>query len=178
MDSASPEHGQQEPPAALTLHEAAGLYDVTVKTLSLHLRCGRLSGYKARGAAGREWRVTADAMDQAGYRRRSESVGVIDGQAVSGRDGQELVRLRQQLAVAKRAALAERRRADDLDRRLGHAQLECGRLRSALAAATGDDAASEPQLDADSARWLIAAVTGGSTSQSATHFSAEASTLV
>ncbi len=175
MDSASPEHGQQEPPAALTLHEAAGLYDVTVKTLSLHLRCGRLSGYKARGAAGREWRVTADAMDQAGYRRRAESVGVLDEEAVSGRDGQELVRLRQELAVAKRASLAERRRADDLDRRLGHAQMECGRLRAALAAATGADAPSEPQLDADAAGWLIAAVTAGSTSQSATHTTSHAS---
>ncbi len=175
MDTASPEHGQQEPPAALTLHEAAGLYDVTVKTLSLHLRCGRLSGYKARGAAGREWRVTADAMDHAGYRRRTESVVLIDEQAVSGGGAQELVRLRQQLGVAKRTALAERRRADDLDRRLGHALLECGRLRSALAAAAGADAPSEPQLDADAAGWLIAAVTAGSTSQSATHTNSHAS---
>ncbi len=61
MDAA----GHEETPVDLTLREAADLYDVTVKTLALHLRCDQLVGYKSRGATGREWRVTRDALDDA-----------------------------------------------------------------------------------------------------------------
>ena len=148
---------QSDTPVDLTLREAAQLYDVTVKTLGQHLRCGQLVGHKSRGAAGREWRVTRDALDEAGYRPRVE-VGEV------GRpEGDELVRLHQELGAAKRVASAERRRADDLDRRLGHALLECGRLRTALAAAVGEHEPAEPDLDPGTARWLISAVTGGAT---------------
>jgi predicted DNA-binding transcriptional regulator YafY len=132
--------------ADLTLREAAELYDVTVKTLVQHLRCGQLVGYKSRGAAGREWRVTRDALDDAGYRLRAQAAGA----ALS--EGNELAQLRQQLDTAKRTASAERRRADDLDRRLGHALLECARLRAALAAATGEQDETPSALDSGSAR--------------------------
>ena len=146
---------QPDPPVDLTLREAAELYDVTVKTLSQHLRCGQLAGHKSRGATGREWRVTRDALDEAGYQQR-----VVTGEvAVSEAD--ELVRLRQELGIARRAASAERRRADDLDRRLGHALLECGRLRGALAAAGVEQEPVELDLDAGTARRLMTAVNGG-----------------
>ncbi len=138
----------------LTLRQAADLKRVTVKTLSLRPRCGQLAGYELRGASGREWRVTMNAMDVAGYARRDED---------AGDHGEEFVRLRQEVTIPRRAAAADRRRADDLDRRLGHALLECGRLRSALAAETGEQPPTEPELDAGTARWLISAVTGGST---------------
>ncbi len=95
-----------------------------------------------------------NAMDVAGYARRDED---------AGDHGEEFVRLRQEVTIPRRAAAADRRRADDLDRRLGHALLECGRLRSALAAETGEQPPTEPELDAGTARWLISAVTGGST---------------
>ena len=150
---------QPDPPVDLTLREAAELYEVTVKTLSQHLRCGQLAGHKARGAAGREWRVTREALDEAGYRPRATT----GDDTVTEAD--ELVRLRQELAVARRAASAERRRADDLDRRLGHVLLECGHLRAALAAAAGQDERVEPDLDAGTARWLMTAVGGGATLQ-------------
>ncbi len=156
MDAA-PQDFAQQPSVELTLREAADSYKVTVKTLSLHLRCGSLLGHKSGGASGREWRVTTDALDAAGYVRREEDTADVTG------FGAELVRLRQGLTLARRSAAAERRRADDLDRRLGHALLECGRLRSALAAETGEQPPTEPELDAGTARWLISAVTGGST---------------
>jgi hypothetical protein len=141
----------------LTLRDAAALYDVTVKTLAQHLRCGQLVGYKSRCVTGREWRVTREALDDAGYRPRAQA-------ADAGRsEGDELVRLRQELAAAKRAAAAERRRADDLDRRLGHALLECGHLRGALAAVTGEREHAELDLDAGTSRWLMTAIAGGAT---------------
>ena len=68
--------------------------------------------------------------------------------------------LRGELAAAQRRAQAERRRADDLDRRLGHALLQCGQLRAALAAATGQEHPDEPLLDAASATGLLHAVRG------------------
>lgn len=150
---------QPEAPIDLTLREAAELYDVTVKTLALHLRCGQLVGHKSRGAAGREWRVTREALDAAGYQPRVATGDV----SVPGLD--ELARLRQELTAARRAASAERRRADDLDGRLGHALLECGRLRTALSAAEGQEERVEPDLDAGTGRWLLAAITGGATLQ-------------
>ena len=148
---------QAETPVDLTLREAAELYDVTVKTLAQQLRCGQLIGHKARGAAGREWRVTREALDEAGYRPRDEAG------APGSLESEEPARLRQELGAAKRAASAERRRADDLDRRLGHALLECGRLRAALAAVVGEQEPAEVDLDRGAARWLMTAVTNGVT---------------
>ncbi len=146
-------------PVDLTLWDAAELYDVTVKTLAQHLRCGQLVGFKSRGAAGCEWRVTRDALDDAGYRLRAGST------SVGGTVGDELAALRQELAAVRRAVAAERRRADDLDRRLGHALLQCGHLRSALAAATGKPQATEAVLDPAATRWLFDAISGGATMQ-------------
>ncbi len=177
MGTASPGQDDQEPPTVLTLREAAQLYAVAVHTLSRHVRCGQLAGFKSRGLTGQEWRVTSQAMDEAGYRRRRASAGVAveDSAATSDDAARELARLRRQLAVARRATVGERRRADDLDRRLGHALLECGRLRAALAAARGDEPASEPELDRSTARWLISAITDGSAGQAAARTSGQTS---
>ena len=154
MKIASQEHQEQAPDGDLSLRDAARLYDVSARALAQQMRFGVLAGYKTRGAAGREWRVSRTSMEDEGYRRRG-ATGLMT-------HADELSRLREDLAAAQRLAAAERRRADDLDRRLGHALLESGRLRTALAAATGDAQATEAALDADAARWLIAAVTGGS----------------
>lgn len=154
MYTASQEHLDQAPDGDLSLRDAARLYDVSARALAQQMRFGVLAGYKTRGAAGREWRVSRTIMEDAGYRRRC-TTGLTT-------QADELSRLRDDLAAAQRLAASERRRADDLDRRLGHALLESGRLRSALAAATGEAQPTEAALDADAARWLIAAVTGGS----------------
>lgn len=155
MDPAMHPHA----PVDLTLREAAELYQVTVKTLAHHLRCGQLLGHKTGGATGREWRVTRGALDDAGYRARA------DGAAEGSPAAEEVARLREDLRAARRAVSAERRRADDLDRRLGHALLECGRLRTALTLAAGGQEPAEPDLDPGTARWLITAITGGATIQ-------------
>lgn len=174
MEAASSGRDDQEPPTVLTLREAAELYAVALPTLSRHVRCGQLAGYKSRGLTGDEWRVTSQAMDDAGYGRRPASVGdALESRVAVGDDAaRELARLRRELSVARRATVGERRRADDLDRRLGHALLECGRLRAALGAARGDEPASEAELDRSSARWLIRAVRDGSEGQTAPSTSA------
>ena len=154
MDTASEEQSEQAPDGDLSLRDAAELYEVSVRTLAQRLRACEVAGYKTRGAAGREWRVPQQALEVAGYRRRPDS-------AHAGTGTDALDRLRQDLAVARRLAAAERRRADDLDRRLGHALLEAGRLRTALAAATGAPEATGAALEPDAARWLKAALTSG-----------------
>lgn len=152
MDSAPHSHGPAEPVGDLTLAEAAEQYAVSARTLALHIRCGQLPAYKTGGATGRQWRVTRDALDGAGYPPRTAPT-------VTGPEHPLVVQLRRELAAAHRAATAERRRAEDADRRLGHVMLECGRLRAALAAATGGkDRPAQVDLNADEARRLLDAV--------------------
>ena len=118
-----------EPAGDLTLHDAAALYAVSARTLAQHIRCGQLPAYKTAGATGREWRVSQDDLVAAGYPLR-QPPGATDAP-----ESPRVVQLRRELEAARRAAAAERRRAEDADRRLGHALLECGRLRTALATA-------------------------------------------
>ncbi len=119
----------------LSLQEAARLYAVSVRTLTNRVRWGQMDAYKARGARGLEWRVSRQALETSGYQPRVEQ----------DRDDQErdsrMLSLERELAEARRVAAAERRRADEADRLLGHAMMECGRLRAALTAA---QAASRP----------------------------------
>ena len=139
----------------LTLHEASQRYDVSARTLAQHIRCGQLPAYKTHGATGRHWLITAEALEAAGYRPRPTTADAAD-------EDPRIVQLLGELASARRTAAAERRRADDSDRRLGHAQLECGHLRAALAATVGE--ARPPagvDLDATTTRWLLSAVRGG-----------------
>ena len=140
--------GGPEPACDLTLHEAAVEYAVSARTLAQHIRCGQLPAYKAAGATGREWRVTRDDLVAAGYLPRRPVPVTAELPLVT--------ELRRELSTARRAAAAERRRADDLDRRLGHAMLEAGRLRAALAAA-GEATRPAIDLEAQSARWLVSA---------------------
>ena len=150
--------------ADLTLHDAALRYDVTARTLAQHIRCGQLPAYKTRGTTGREWRVTPAALRAAGYRLRPAAPQ--DPAA----DDPLVAELRRELALARRTAAAERRRADDLDRRLGHAQLECGHLRTALAAATGQEQdPADADLDTPTARWLLDTVTRARSDQARSH---------
>jgi excisionase family DNA binding protein len=133
----------------LTLHEAAALYAVSARTLAQHIRCGQLPAYKAAGATGREWRVNRDDLVAAGYLPRPPAPVAVEPPLVT--------ELRRELSTARRAAAAERRRADDLDRRLGHAMLEAGRLRAALPAATGESHRPSVDLESQSARSLVSA---------------------
>ncbi len=156
MDT-SPQELVAEPLTDLTLHEAAEQYAVSARTLAQHIRCGQLPAYKTAGATGRQWRVTREALDAADYPRRTAP-------AADGPEHALVVELRRELAAARRAVAAERRRAEDADRRLGHAMLECGRLRAALAAASGG-ASKQVDLTSDEARWLVNAVRGASPEQ-------------
>jgi len=153
--TSSQDREHAEPPSDLTLYDAAEIYAVSARTLAQHIRCGQLPAYKTAGPTGREWRVTRDALDVAGYAAR-----VVPRES----DAPEpplVVALRRSLSAARRSAAAERRRAEDADRRLGHAMLECGRLRAALAAATGESHRPiEVDLDSKTARWLVDAARG------------------
>ena len=154
MDSDQHDAGTDEPASDLTLHDAAALYAVSARTLAQHIRCGQLPAYKTAGAFGREWRVTHDDLVAAGYpRRRPPGAADVPEQPL-------VVQLRRELEAARRAASAERRRAEDADRRLGHALLECGQLRSALAAATGAGRTTEVDLTAAEAAEVVRAVRG------------------
>ena len=160
MDSDPPDASAVEPASDLTLHDAAAVYAVSARTLAQHIRRGQLPAYKTAGATGREWRVTQDALVAAGYRRR-QPPGATDAP-----EPPLVVQLRRELEAARRAAVAERHRAEDTDRRLGHALLECGRLRSALAAATGaGDESKQLDLTSTEARWVVKAVRHGSSEQ-------------
>jgi excisionase family DNA binding protein len=160
MDRSPRDRTGTEPLSDLTLHDAAALYAVSARTLAQHIRCGQLPAYKTAGATGRQWRITRDALDAAGYPPR------VPPTATDAPEHPLVAELRRELSAARRSVAAERRRAEDADRRLGHGMLECGRLRAALAGATGEERHSpEAELDVDAARWLVAAVRGGTGNQ-------------
>lgn len=160
MDRSLRDRTSPEPLSDLTLHDAAALYAVSARTLAQHIRCGRLPAYKTAGATGRQWRVTRDALDAAGYQAR------VPPTATEEPEHPLVTQLRREVSAARRLAAAERHRAEDLDRRLGHAMLECGRLSAALMAGTGQEHRSpEPDLNPSAANWLVTAVRGGSGQQ-------------
>ena len=147
-----------DPAGDLTLRDAAALYAVSARTLAQHIRCGQLPAYRTSGAAGREWRVTREAL--VGYPPRQPPNAAEDPEPPL------VAALRRELTAARRAAAAERRRAEDADRRLGHAMLECGRLRAALAAVSREqDTSTAVDLTSGEARELVNALTGTSTAQ-------------
>ncbi len=112
----------------LSLQEAAELYDVSIRTLGYRVRVGEIEAYKTRGPWGDQWRVSPAALEAFGYRVRTPIPA--NGEVPSKR----IQELERELAAARRAAAAERNRAEDADRRLGAALLESGRLQAALAA--------------------------------------------
>ena len=139
------------PAQDLSLHDAALAYEISARTLAQHVRCGQLPAYKTHGVTGRQWRITREALDAAGYRPRPMP-------ATAAEEDPLVTRLRRELVTSRRAVAAERRRADDLDRHLGHALLECGRLRAQLTAATSPEAGpTELDLVSVEARSLVEA---------------------
>lgn len=117
------------PDAHLTLAEASRTYGVPVATLRSRARAGGLRAYKVDGAHGREWRVSARAIEAAG------SVPRPTGSSADPRE--RVSELEAQVAALRHELAGERRRADRADQQLGHALLEGGRLRSALERAQG-----------------------------------------
>ncbi len=120
----SPEPGDASSPDDLTgdlsLQEAAETYDLSLRTLGNRVRCGEIEAYKTRGPWGQEWRVSRKALESFGYRPRQTT-------ETSSADTAGLER---ELEAARRAAVAERNRADQADRKLGEAMREIGRLRA------------------------------------------------
>ncbi len=139
----------------LSLTDAAALYAVSARTLAQHIRCGTLPAHKTPGATGRQWRVTRTDLDAAGYTLRPTPT---PDEATTAAADPLVTQLRRQLHATQREAAAERRRADDLDRRLGHAMLEAGHLRAALSRATGATPDPTIDLEAQTTRQLVRAV--------------------
>lgn len=129
----APDHQPAPAPATVpvdvSLRDAADLFGVSPRTLARRLRLGELPGYKVRGPWGHEWRVSRESLDAYGYRRRPAPVPAATGDP-------RLAHLERELASLRRLLAAERLRADRVDRELGFAMLECGRLRGALARST------------------------------------------
>ncbi len=112
---------EQDPAANdyLSVREAAERYGVPLRTMAKRASLGEIEGaVKVRGARGMEWRVPVAALEAYGYRQSEH-------QPSAPKDPM--------LEAMRRTAIAERNRADEADRRLGHALLECGRLRARLA---------------------------------------------
>jgi hypothetical protein len=109
---------------ALSPRAAAERYDLVAQTLVLKLRLGEIPGYKVRGPRGREWRVSTAALEAYGYRPRE--------QQASREPSPEVAELQATIRELRRTVAFERRRADELDRLLGEASLEIGRLRAQM----------------------------------------------
>ncbi len=103
----------------LSVREAAERYGVPLRTMAKRASLGEIEGaVKVRGARGMEWRVPVRALEAYGYRQSEE-------QSLKAKDPA--------LEAVRRTTAAERNRADEADRRLRDALLECGRLRARLA---------------------------------------------
>ncbi len=118
-----------DPDVALSLPEAAHRYGLSLRTLSQRVRTGEIPAYKVRGLRGREWRVLSAELEQCGYTARAEP----PASAASA----QLVALQQHIRTLEGQLAAERRRSATLDQHLGGALLECGRLRTQVAAGGG-----------------------------------------
>ncbi len=115
--SSEPPAPNQDPAQELSLAQAADTFTVSQATLRRLISAGRLPARSVSGVRGREWRVTADALEQAGYVRRAPAMRASPEAA-------EIRRLSEALAV-------ERARNSQLDSDLGYAMLTIGRLREA-----------------------------------------------
>ncbi len=96
----------------------AALFDVSLIALRRRVTLGEVAAYKVKGVRGREWRVSASALEQAGYAPRT-----VD-HTEKGAE-REVRRLTESL-------LAERTHSARLDGELGYALLTIGRLRGRL----------------------------------------------
>jgi hypothetical protein len=105
----------------LSLADAAALFDVSVVALRRRVTLGEIAAYKVGGVRGREWRISASALKQAGYALRISEPH--EGEA-------EVAQL--EVRRLTEALLAERARSKRLDSELGYALLTIGRLRGRL----------------------------------------------
>ncbi len=87
-------------------------------TLRRLISAGQLPAFKANGVRGREWRVSPEALVQAGYTRRE----------IDLTEPHHATEVRQ----LNEALVAERARSARLDSQLGYALLTVGRLRGRL----------------------------------------------
>ncbi len=122
----------QHAPTDLSLAEAAEAYDLSIRTLGNRVRNGEIDAHKVRGPWGEHWRVTPAALETFGYHRRVAAIRPEAGTLASS-----VAELQRDLDAARRAAAAERNRANEADRKLGEAMREIGRLRAALDRAGG-----------------------------------------
>ncbi len=124
-----------DPDLELSLAEAAHRYGVSLRTLSQRVRVGQIPAHKVRGLRGLEWRVSLRDLEQFGL------IATADAPLAHETLDPEIGLLRQHVHTLESKLAAERHRAALLDQRLGHALLECGRLRAALTrqAGTSDD---------------------------------------
>jgi len=116
---------QAESPAAeqeLSPAEAVAVFTLSEATLRRLLAAGSIPARKVNGRRGREWRIPASALEEAGYTRRATAT---EPEQVAHPEAR---RLREALA-------SERARASQLDCQLGYALLTIGRLRGRLRAA-------------------------------------------
>ncbi len=113
----------------LSLQEAARLYDLSPKTLGRRLRNGEIEAYRSEGPQRGEWRVSTRALEAFGYRRRPAPEPASKDNTS---DPIRIKKLEREVLAAQRAAVAERRRADQLDRKLDEALTEIAQLRAAL----------------------------------------------
>ncbi len=103
----------------LTLAEAASIFTVSSATLRRLVNAGLIPAYKVSGVRGLEWRISATALEEAGYSRREAEPRKTEDVASEVR----------QLTAA---LAAERSRILRLDGELGYALLTIGRLRGRL----------------------------------------------
>jgi hypothetical protein len=115
----------------ISLHQAARLYHVSLTTLRRRVRWGEIFAYKTRGPWGDEWRVSGPALEAYGFRRRAVTAGETPLE-------DRVASLEREIATLRRLVTLHRERADQADRELGAAMLECGRLQAALEAARGE----------------------------------------
>ncbi len=120
-----------DPNVEISLAEAAHRYGVSLRTLSQRVRLGQIPACKVRGVRGREWRVLPRDLEQFGL------VAVCDRLVADAPADDEGVLLRRHVQTLESRLAAEQHRAAPLDQRLGHAMMECGRLRAALRRQSG-----------------------------------------
>ncbi len=122
----------------MTLAEAASAFTVSQATFRRLVSAQLLPAREVKGVRGREWRISVDALERAGYKPRT----------TGSEPNSEIRRLAEALA-------AERARSVDLDSQLGYALLTVGRLRARLRELGvspeemfGDDLPDSPQGNA------------------------------
>ncbi len=115
----TPRPADTDSPSSLSIAEVAGLFEVSSATLRRLIGAGQLQAWRVGGVRGSEWRVSPDALVEAGYTRRE--IDVTETGAVPS----EVRRLAE-------ALVAERARSARLDSELGYALLTVGRLRGRL----------------------------------------------